>query len=112
MLSKYCSDVADKYEIKVGGVSKLVLNLRDNKKHVVHYKNLQLYLPLGIKLSKIHRVIKFKQSNWLKEYMDFNTEKRKNSKNSFERSLFKLLVNSIYGTYILWKILEKESMLN
>ena len=50
-----------------------------------------------MKLSKIHRFIKFNQSNWLKEYIDFSTEKRKNSKNSFERSFFKLLVNSIYG---------------
>ena len=82
MLSKYCSDIADKYEIKVGEVSKLVPNLRDKKKYVVHYKNLQLHLSLGIKLSKIHRVIKFKQSN---------------SKNSFERSFFKLLVKSICG---------------
>ena len=56
-----------------------------------------MYLSSGIKLSKIHKIIKFKQSNWLKEYIDFNTEKRKNSKNSFERSFFKLLVNSIYG---------------
>ena len=50
-----------------------------------------------MKLSKIHRFIKFKKSNWLEEYIDFNAEKRKNSKNSFERNLFKLLVNSIYG---------------
>ena len=56
-----------------------------------------MYLSLGITLSKVHRVINFKQSNWLKEYIDFNTEKRKNSKNSFERSFFRLLVNSIYG---------------
>ena len=50
-----------------------------------------------MKLGTIYRVIKFKQSNCLKEYIDFNNEKRKDSKNSFERSFFKLLVNSIYG---------------
>ena len=97
MLSKYCSDIADNYGIKVGGVSKLVPNLRDKEKYIVHYRNLRFYLSLGIKLSKVHRVIKFKQSNWLKEHIDFNTEKKKNSRNSFERSFFKLLVNSIYG---------------
>ena len=97
MLSKCCSDIADKYGKTVGGLSKLVSNLRNKKKYVVHYKNLQLCLSLGMNLSKIHRVIKFKKSNWLEEHIDFNTEKRKNSKNSFERSFFKLLVNSIYG---------------
>ena len=95
--SDMLSDIADKYGIKVGRVSKLVPNLRDKRKYIIHYRNLWLYLSLGMKLSKIHRVIQFKQSNWLKEYIDFNTEKRKNSKNSFERSFFKLLVNSIYG---------------
>ena len=85
MLSKYCSDIANKYGIKVGGVNKLVQNLRDKIKYVVHYKNLQYYLSLGMKLIKIHRILKFKQSNWLKEYIEFNTEKRRNAVNEFEK---------------------------
>ena len=97
MLSKFCSDIADKHGIKVGGVKKLVPNLRDKVKYVVHYRNLQYYLSLGIKLIKIHRVLKFKQSNWLKEYIHFNTEKRINSKNAFGVQFFKLMINCIYG---------------
>ena len=97
MLSKYCSDIANKYGIKVGGVNKLVPNLRDKIKYVVHYKNLQYYLLLGMKLIKVHRILKFKRSNWLKEYIEFNTEKIMKSKNSFEVRFFKLLINCIYG---------------
>ena len=77
MLSKYCSDIADKYGIKIGGVNKLIPNLRNKEKYVAHYKNLQLYLSLGMKLSKIHRILKFKQCDWLKKFVDFNTDKRK-----------------------------------
>ena len=97
MLSKYCKEIADKYNIKVGDVKKLIPNLKNKTKYVLHYRNLQLYLLLGMKLIKIHRMLKFKQSNWMKKHIDFNTEKRKNATNDFEKDFFKLMINSVYG---------------
>ena len=60
-------------------------------------KKLHLYLGLGIKLTKIYRILKFKQSDWIKVYIDFNTEKIKNAANSFEKIFFKLMIKSAYG---------------
>ena len=97
MLSDYCKKIADEYEIKVGDVKKLIPNLGNKTNYVVHYRNLQLYLSLGMKLTKIHRVSKFKQSDWMKKYIDFNTEKRTNAANSFEKDFFKLMINSAYS---------------
>ena len=97
MLSTYCIDIANKYGIKVGGVNKLVPNLRNKMKYVVHYRNLQYYLSLGMKLIKVHRILKFKQFNWLKKYMEFNTQKRKESTDEFNKAFFKLLMNCVYG---------------
>ena len=97
VLSKYCKEIADKYDIKVGDVKKLTPNLGNKTKYVVHYRNIQLYLYLGIKLTKIHRVLTFKQSNWMKKYIDFNTKKRMCATNDFEKDFFKLMINSVYG---------------
>ena len=75
MLSKYCKKIADKYEIKVGDVKKFIPNLGNKTSYVVHYKNLQLYLSLRMKFTKIQRVLKFKQSDWIKRYIKFTNEK-------------------------------------
>ena len=99
MLSKYCKTFADWYDIKVAGAKKLIHNLGDKVKYVVHYRNLNLqyYLSLGIKLVKIHRILSFKQSNWLKKYVDFKTKKRQESNDEFNKGLYKLFNNCIYG---------------
>ena len=85
MLSDSYKRIADEYEIKVGEVEKLVPNLGEKTDYVLHYRNIQLYLSLGMKLTKIHKVLKFKQSDGMDKYIDFNTEKRTNAANSFEK---------------------------
>ena len=97
ILSKYCKSIADEFDIKVGDVKKLIPNLGNKTNYVLHYKNLQLYLSLGIKLTKIHRVLQFKQSDWLKKYIDFNAKKRMSATNDFKNNFFKLMINSVYG---------------
>ena len=67
MLSNYCKSIAHKYEITVYDVKKLIPNLGNKTKYVVHHRNLQLYLYLGMKLTKIYKVLQFKQSNWMKK---------------------------------------------
>ena len=66
MLSKHYSNIANKYDLKIGGVNKLVLILGNKSSYVLHYRILQLYLSLGMKLVSVHRILKLKQSDWLK----------------------------------------------
>ena len=77
MLSNYCKKITGEYRIKVGDVKKLIPNLGDKTNYVVHYRNLQVYLSLGMKLTKIHRVLKFKQFDWMKKYIHSTLKKEK-----------------------------------
>ena len=96
-LSKYCLKIASVYNITTGTVKKLVPNLMNKNNYVIHYRNLQQCLELGMKLKKIHRILKFKQKDWMKPYIDFNTQKRKEATSEADKNHFKLINNAVYG---------------
>ena len=104
ILSEHQLKIADLYNVPNGNVKKLVPNLFDKEKYVIHYENLQLYLRLELKLKKVHRVLEFNQSQWLKPYIDFNTEKRIEAEKNNDKdgkALYKLisyiLKDAIFG---------------
>ena len=83
--------------MKIDKRKKLVCNLFNKKKYVAHINSLKQALNHGLKLKKVHRVIKFNQDAWLKPYIDMNTELGKVAKNDFEKDLFKLMNNSVFA---------------
>ena len=83
--------------MKIDKCKKLVCNLRNKKKCVVHIRSLKQVLNHGLKLKKVHRIIEFNQEAWLKPYIDMNTELRKIAKNDFEKDFFKLMNNAVFG---------------
>ena len=84
-------------KIKIDKCKKLVCDLRNKKKYVVHIKSLKQALNHGLKLKKVDRVIEFNQKAWLKPYINMNAELRKLAKDDFEKDLFKLMNNAVFG---------------
>ena len=78
-------------------INKLIPNLHDKEKYVIHYQTLLLALSLGLKLKKIHNGIRFEESDWMKPYIDKNTRLRTLATNEFEKDFFKLGNNSVFG---------------
>ena len=93
-LSDYQNELIENNMLKT---EKLVPNLMDKNKYVVHYENLRLYEQLGMKIKKIHRVLEFDEKPWMEPYIRMNTELRKKAKNTFEKDFFKLMNNSVFG---------------
>ena len=96
-LSDYSLEITNAQNITTRTVKRLVSNLMNKNNYVIHYRNLQQCLELGMKLKKLHRVLKFKQKDWMKPYIDFNTQKRKEATNEANKNHFKLSNNAVYG---------------
>ena len=83
--------------IKIDKCKKLVCDLHNKKKYVVHIKSLKQALNHGLKLKRVHRIIEFNKKAWLKPYININTELRKLAKHDFEKDLLKLMNNVVFG---------------
>lgn len=85
--------------LKINGskINKLILNLNDKNHYVLHYRTLKLVLKYGLKLTGVGKILEFRQTQWLKPYIELNTYHRKQATNEFEKNFFKLMSNSIYG---------------
>ena len=100
--SEYQTEVATNCKaIKENGnysaTCKLIPHLFDRKKYVLHYRVLKFVLELGAQVTHINKVLTFKQKPWLKQYIDFNTQKRTQARNDFEKDFFKLMNNAVFG---------------
>lgn len=97
-LSPLQKEMIEKFKLpENAAIKKLIPNLKNKKKYVVYGTTLKLYLQLGLVLTKIHRVMAFEQKPWLAPYIKHNTEERKKATSDFQKNLWKLKNNAVYG---------------
>eukprot|EP00117_Sycon_ciliatum_P023587 scpid45046/ scgid5239/ len=77
--------------------TKLIPNLLPKQRYILHYRNLQQYVALGVEVPDVHRILSFRQEPWMRSYIEKNTELRKMATSDFEKDFFKLMNNSVYG---------------
>ena len=94
MMSPYQQKLIDELGVSIS-CEKLVPNLMDKSRYVLHYRNLQLYLSLGMKITKVHKVLQFNQSPWMQPYIAKNTQLRTTATNDFEKDFYKLMNNAV-----------------
>ena len=97
-------------KMKLNKSTKFVCNVQDKKNYVVHIVALKQGLNHGLKLAKVHKIIQFDQEAWLKPYIDMNTELRKYAENDFEKNVFILMNNAVFGKQC--KIIGNTEILN
>ena len=96
-LSEYCLEIANEHNIVVESIKKLTPNLTNKDKYLLHYRNLQQLLQLGMQFKKVHRILKLKKKDCMKPYIGFNTPKRKEATNDADKNFLIKMNNSEYG---------------
>ena len=90
--------------IKIWGANKLVPHLLDHKNYVIDYRNLKFIVDLGINIDKVHKIISYDQKQWMKPYIEFTVDRRKEAKHEFEKDFLSLRITQSLVKH--WRMLK------